>query len=101
MQHTPTLAPIKTLTHHREIQDWVTTHHGVPAISRVRDRFGEERAQLKLSFQRAKKLDPASEIDGISPCSWSAWLAELDRQQLALKVDPMDDGFELVRRLDD
>jgi hypothetical protein len=100
MQHTPTLAPNKTLTHHREMQDWVTTHQGIPDFSRVRNRFGEERAQLKLSFQRVKKLDPASEIDGISPCSWTAWLAELDRQQLALKVDPMADQFELVRRLD-
>jgi hypothetical protein len=34
----------------------------------------------------------------MSPCSWTAWLAELDRQQLALKVDPAADKFELVER---
>jgi hypothetical protein len=40
----------------------------------------------------------ASEDDGMSPCSWTAWLAELDRQQLALQVDMAADGFELVER---
>ena len=38
-------------------------------------------------------------LDGdMSPCSWNAWLAELDRQQLALKIGPEADGFELVER---
>jgi hypothetical protein len=36
--------------------------------------------------------------EGVSPCSWTAWLAELDRQQLALKVDMAADDFELVDR---
>ena len=36
---------------------------------------------------------------GVSPISWSAWLAELDRQQLALRVSPDGDaGYELIER---
>jgi len=87
-----------TLTRHRDIQNWVTDRHGIPAIARVRNRFGEERAQLKLSFDRAQKASPVALDDGMSPCSWTAWLAELDRQHLALKVDPAADAFELVDR---
>ena len=41
----------------------------------------------------------ASLDDGMSPCSWTAWLAELDRQHLALKISSSDpSGFELVDR---
>jgi hypothetical protein len=37
--------------------------------------------------------------DGLSPISWTAWLAELDRRQLALRVsDQQDPNFELVER---
>jgi len=36
---------------------------------------------------------------GSSPVSWSAWLAELDRQQLALRVTEGDDAeYEFVAR---
>jgi len=86
------------LTRHRDIRNWVTDRHGIPAIARVRNRFGEERAQLKLSFQRRQKQFIESQDDGMSPVSWTAWLAELDRQQLALRVDPAADEFELVER---
>lgn len=89
----------KTLTGHRAIQNWVTDRHGIPAIARVRNRFGEERAQLKLRFANAAKSAPmGSEAGELSPCSWTAWLAELDRQHLALRVDPDADAFELVAR---
>jgi hypothetical protein len=86
------------LTRHRDIQSWVTDRHGIPAIARVRNRFGEERAQLRLSFDRAKKARMEGLDDGMSPCSWTAWLAELDRQKLALQVDNTDGEFELVER---
>ena len=95
------MTQLHTLTRHRDIQNWVTDRHGIPAIARVRNRFGEERAQLKLSFQKAKKADIESQDDGMSPVSWTAWLAELDRQHLALKVDPAADAFELVERNSD
>ncbi|WP_156458293.1 hypothetical protein [Devosia epidermidihirudinis] len=91
---------VHTLTRHRDIQAWVTNRRGGPAIARIRDRFGEERAELKLSFDRNARNtgDMARADDGISPCSWTAWFAELDRQQLALKIDPDVDAFELVQR---
>jgi hypothetical protein len=83
------------LTRHKDIQNWVSDRKGTPAISRVRDRFGQMRAQLKLRFDQKNaegRLD-----SGMSPCSWTAWLAELDRQQLALRVEPTGD-CELVAR---
>lgn len=89
-----------TLTRHRDIQNWVSDRHGIPAIARIRNRFGEERAKLTLSFQRRSKQQIEGLDDGMSPCSWTAWLAELDRQQLALKVDLTADDFELVERRD-
>lgn len=92
------MTQLHTLTRHRDIQNWVTDRHGIPAIARVRNQFGEEHAQLKLSFQKRAKRQMESQDDGMSPCSWTAWLAELDRQQLALKVDPAADEFELIER---
>jgi hypothetical protein len=91
-----------TLTRHRDIQDWVSENHGTPAIRREPNRFGEVRARLELIF-RAPKARPASGMprvdDGVSPVSWNAWLAELDRRQLALKVTDAQPGeFELVPR---
>ena len=89
-----------TLTRHRDIQNWVTDRHGIPAISRVRNRLGQERAQLRLTFGSPvrDKRDLASQDDGLSPCSWTAWFAEMERQRLALRVDPAADAFELVDR---
>jgi hypothetical protein len=90
-----------TLTRHRDIQNWVIDRKGIPAIARVRNRFGELQSRLYLSFGRPdkKKPDLTSQDDGMSPCSWTAWLAELDRQQLALKVSERgEETFELVER---
>jgi hypothetical protein len=83
------------LTRHRDIQNWVTDRSGTPAIARIRNRLGEERAQLRLRFQRH---DRPNQDEGVSPCSWTAWLAELDRQQLALRVGTAADDFALVDR---
>lgn len=88
------------LTRHRDIQNWVTDRRGMPAIARIRDDFGGMKSRLSLSF--GKRPFPHSEAsldDGVSPCSWNAWLAELDRQHLALKVSSQDPAkFELVDR---
>lgn len=83
-----------TLTRHSDIQSWVTDRNGIPAVARIRNRFGEEKSKLLLRFVRSQ----GGEIDdGMSPCSWTAWFAELDRQQLALKVTPAGE-CELVPR---
>ena len=91
----------QTLTRHADIQNWVSTRQGLPAIARVRDDHGDLRSRLCLSFEKSRKKPGATPIedDGMSPCSWTAWLAELDRQQLALKVlDAQGPAFEFVER---
>ena len=89
-----------TLTTHRDIQTWVAERRGLPAMVRAPNRFGEMRARLSLKFDRpARPVDMPATDQGASPVSWNAWLAELDRQQLALRVS--EDGeseYELVER---
>lgn len=89
------------LTRHGDIRAWVTRRHGLPAIARLRDEEGALHARLCLSFERRRRT-PATRArsdDGMSPVSWSAWLAELDRQRLALRVGPGETPeFEFVRR---
>lgn len=89
-----------TLTEHRDIQNWVTARHGQPALRRVPDPSGQVRARLALNFARsAAPTETPSQDDGMSPCSWTAWLAELDRQHLALRVSDKT-AFEFVERRD-
>jgi len=86
----------QTLTRHGDIRNWVINRNGTPAVVRVHNRLGEVKSELKLTFQNPDKLLELD--DGMSPCSWSAWLAELDRQNLALRVGDTPDGCELVER---
>lgn len=91
-----------TLTRHRDIQNWVSNHRGSPAIRRVPNEFGEIESKLALTFA-APKARPEAGMprvdDGLSPVSWTAWLAELDRRQLALRVsDRQHPDFEFVER---
>jgi hypothetical protein len=88
-----------TLTRHRDIQAWVTERRGLPAMVRRHNSFGEMRARLALKFDRPPRPDGMPELDqGASPVSWAAWLAELDRQQLALRVTENGADYELVER---
>lgn len=89
-----------TLVRHRDIQNWVSTRQGQPAIRRVPDRTGMVHARLAINFpKRIRLTETPSQDDGMAPCSWSAWLAELDRQQLALRVaDTGKSAFEFVPR---
>ncbi len=87
-----------TLTRHRDIQSWVSDHRGIPAISRVATPYGEIRSKLSIRFgRRTSPPDRPSVDDGLAPVSWTAWLAELDRQRLALRVSQGGD-FEFVTR---
>jgi hypothetical protein len=87
-----------TLVRHRDIQAWVTDRRGMPAIVQAHDKFGELRARLALRFS-VKRAPGATPEDGVCPVSWSAWLAELDRQQLVLRVSDEDDAeYELIAR---
>ena len=89
-----------TLTRHRDIQAWVAERRGLPAMVHAHNRFGELRARLALKFNRPARPDGMPGVDqGASPVSWTAWLAELDRQQLALRVSEEGDlDYELVER---
>ncbi|WDR01684.1 hypothetical protein PSQ19_13125 [Devosia algicola] len=90
-----------TLVRHQDIRNWVCDKKGIPAISRIRDNFGDVKSRLCLSFDKRRR-DAATDQDqddGMSPVSWTAWLAELDRQQLALKVSATStQDCELVQR---
>ena len=54
----------------------------------------------RLRFDAAGRPSGMPRVDqGASPVSWSAWLAELDRQQLALRVSDDDETeYELIER---
>lgn len=93
-----------TLTRHRDIRNWVSDRYGRPAIRRIPNRFGQIESRLELAFATPKARPdhgmPRVD-DGLSPCSWTAWLAELDRRQLALRVsDRQSPDFEFVERKD-
>lgn len=89
-----------TLTRHRDIQAWVSERRGLPAMVQAPNSFGEMRSHLALKFNRPPRPSGMPAVDqGASPVSWTAWLAELDRQQLALRVS--EDGaadYEFVER---
>jgi hypothetical protein len=89
------------LIKHRDIQNWVNARNGMPAIARVPTGTGEMRARLAISFakSRARPVSNPGMDDGMSPVSWNAWLAELDRQHLALRVSGQSSpDFEFVER---
>lgn len=87
-----------TLTRHKDIQSWVEDRHGSPAVSRVSNRLGEIRPRLTIRFAGpSRPTDMPTLDDGASPVSWAAWLAELDRQELALEVT-RETEFEFVAR---
>lgn len=88
----------QTLIAHRDIQNWVAARKGQPALRRVPDPTGRIRARLALNFARPQSpTETPSQDDGMSPCSWTAWLAELDRQNLALRVGDQT-AFEFIER---
>lgn len=90
----------QTLTHHRDIQKWVRGRAGQPAIRREPDAFGVVRPRLTLNFAKGvSKPGTPTLDDGMSPVSWTAWLAELDRQHLALRISD-EQTYELIERKD-
>ena len=87
-----------TLTRHRDIQAWVAERRGLPAMVHTHNRFGELRARLRFN-RPARPAEMPAVDQGASPVSWAAWLAELDRQQLALRVsEDGDTDYEFVER---
>jgi hypothetical protein len=90
-----------TLINHKDIRTWVDARRGQPAFIRVPTETGEVRAELALNFPRGETVAETPKLDSgaMNPCSWTAWLAELDRQKLALRVsDRGDPDFAFVDR---
>lgn len=91
----------QTFTRHSDIQNWVSKNQGLPALMRVPDPSGRVKSGLALRFSgRRTPTSTPTQDDGMMPCSWTAWLAELDRQHLALRVSGKDEDFEFVERQD-
>ena len=93
---------VQMLIGHRDIQNWVNARSGRPAICQVHDKMGRIEARLALNFQNRRALSEIpGQDEGLSPVSWTAWLAELDRRHLALRVqDRAGSVFEFVERSD-
>jgi hypothetical protein len=88
------------LTEHRAVQTWVSLRRGTPAVVPGHTKMGRVRTRLALKFEGpARPINMPAVDQGMSPVSWSAWLSEFDRQQLALRV-LSDDEFELIHRKD-
>lgn len=88
-----------TLTRHRDIQAWVSGRKGLPAMVQAHTNSGEMRSRLALRFAAMGKPQGMPMVDqGATPVSWTAWLAELDRQQLALRVSDDGEDYELIER---
>jgi len=88
------------LTRHRDIQAWATLRRGTPAIVPSHNGLGQRQPRLALRFsapERPRELPHSDQ--GASPVSWNAWFAELDRQQLALRISASEEtGYELIAR---
>jgi hypothetical protein len=88
----------QTLVAHGDIQKWASAHKGQPAVRRVPDASGNLCSRLTLRFSHhTAPADMPGLDEGVSPVSWAAWLAELDRQNLALRVG-RSERFELIDR---
>ena len=68
-----------TLVTHREIRHWVETRAGQPALRPLRDEEGRIVPRLALRFV-GQGTGVRGESEGLSPCSWTQWLAEFDQQ---------------------
>lgn len=77
-----------TLVTDGDVRRWVENRAGQPALKPLRDDEGRIIPRLAVRFSGRDHVPVAGESEGLSPCSWTQWLAEFDRQQLALRVSP-------------
>ncbi len=96
----------KILTKREAIRDWAIARGGAPMLETVPDGTGE-RTLLQLTFgQHALNADHnegPDPIGGFELVDWDEWFAELEHQQMALKVNDevpgaLDNDFEFVTR---
>lgn len=96
----------RILTDHPEIRQWAEARNGSPMLMDVPSGTGS-RTLLQLTFGQhalnAQNEGPDRAVGGYQLVTWDDWLAELERQQLALKVNDeqpgrLDNEFEFVSR---
>jgi hypothetical protein len=97
----------RILTDRAEIRQWAGARNGSPMLMDVPSGTGS-RTLLQLTFgQHALNAQNNEGPDrvggGYQLVTWDDWLAELERQQLALKVNDdqpgrLDNDFEFVSR---
>ena len=70
-----------------------------PSLVDGRWRYGGADGEIFHSIFYGRPRGMPGVDQGASPVSWTAWLAELDRQQLALRVsDGTETEYELIER---
>ncbi|HEV7278013.1 MAG TPA: hypothetical protein VGN80_17165 [Devosiaceae bacterium] len=97
----------KTLTDRAEIRQWAEARNGSPMLMEVPSGT-DSRTLLQITFgQHALNAEhnegPDRVAGGYELVTWDDWLAELERQQLALKVNDeepgrLDNDFRFVSR---
>ena len=96
----------KVLTKAIEIRQWVAARGGYPVLLEMPDGTGS-RTLLQLTFGQhllnADENEGPDRPSGYELVSWDDWLAELDKQGLALKVSDDPSGgnereYEIVAR---
>jgi len=95
----------RTLTDHAEIRQWAEARNGSPMLMEVPSGTGS-RSLLQITFgQHALNAQnnegPDRVAGGYQLVTWDDWLAELERQRLALKVNDeqpgrLDNDFSFV-----
>jgi hypothetical protein len=100
----------RLITKADDIRTWAEARGGSPMLEDVPDPTGD-RTLLQLSFgQHMLNADsnegPDRATGGFRLVSWDEWIEELDRQDLALKVNDempgtLDNDFRFVKRTGD
>lgn len=83
---------------HEAVKLWAEARGGSPMMEDQPDGRGGTRSVLQITFgQHALNADEnegPDRISGFELVSWDDWLAEFDRQGLALKVNDEQPGLE-------
>ncbi|HTJ57507.1 MAG TPA: hypothetical protein VL418_08100 [Devosiaceae bacterium] len=96
----------RILQEHESIREWVEARGGAPMLEDLPNGTREQ-VLLQLTFDQhlldADHNEGPDPIVGFELVGWEDWLAELDRQNLALKVNDeragvLDKAFEFVAR---
>jgi hypothetical protein len=97
----------KTLTKPDDIRQWAEARAGAPMSMDMPDGSGEMRTLLNITFgQHALNADEnegPDRITGFELTSWDEWVAELEKQGMAIRVrdespGQLDNEFEFVAR---